>query len=357
MKIKNVLLVALPVGVSSCVTKPPVSYWDKNCNDYPDNLKKQLEEVLKHFKDASDGKLADFIEFEGQIIDKFKKEENRVKDEDGKKFLTSLKDETTLNKLKDQFGNLGTAMFLNSNLKFFLNPVYQKKNDNINDIQDFVNNFSQKREDINNSINSFISDDIKVSLFNVKDLKFDDLSKIFDCEYKCQDLNEWFKLVSLFGYYSVENLLLPVEFKDDKGKNIGKGFVCDGLNCVQWGLLFEKNVNSDLQEECFNKMKEFFKKVVFKDKTIISKKIKFFCNEKSIWDKLSAFYKESADGMFGLDHFRDLFKGFRPCWCLLCDDFYYERFLDIDYPSVAFDQRHGLYCCNFRGSIKKSSTV
>lgn len=352
MKMKNALLVALPVGVSSCVTKPPVSYWDKNCNDYHENLKKQLEEFKQNFKNASGGKLSDFIGFEEQMIDKAKKSENRVKDEDGKKFLKYFSETNNLQSLQGQFGNLGTAMFVDSNLKFFLNPVYQKNEDkDTNTIENFVNNFSQKREAINKCITDE-SDSITVSLFNVRDLKFDDLSKIFDLDYKCQDLDEWFKLFSLCGYYSVENLLLPVEFKDNNGKNIGKGFVCDGFNCIQWGLIFEKNVSAELQEKCFNQMKEIFKKVVFKDKTIISKKIRFFCNEKSIWDKLSAFYKESAAGMFGLKHFRDCCKGFSPCFCFLGDDLFYERFLDFGYPCVGFDQRHGLYCCDFRGSIK-----
>jgi hypothetical protein len=294
------------------------------------------------------------------MIEKAKKSENRIKDEDGKKFLAYFTETKNLHTLKETFGNLGAAMFLDSNLKFFLHPVYLKNVDNEeNAIANFVNNFFQKREEINKCIPTAApSDSITVSLFDLKEVfKSDNIQnvesflKIFDFDYKCQDSDEWFKLVSLFGYYSVENLLLPVVFKDDQGNNIGKGFVCDGLNCVQWGLLFEKNVNSDLQKECFNKMKEIFK-VVFKDKSIISKKIRFFCNEKSIWNNLSDFYKESADGMFGLNHFKDYCKGFRPCYCFLGDDFY-ERFIELNYPSVAFDQRHGLYCCDFRGCIKK----
>ncbi len=351
MKIKNVLLVMLPTAVSSCVIEKPV---DCRCKkiDYPDeNLKKQLEDIKTNFEKASNGNLSDFIKFEEQIIDKVKKEDNRIKDESGKQFTKSLKDENTLNDLKNKFGNLGTAMFLDSNLKFFLNPVYQETNRKTN----FVNDFFNKRDEINNKINSVACKDIKVSLFDVKNLKFDDLSKIFDFDYKCQDLNEWFKLVSLFGYYSVENLLLPVEFKDDNGNNIGKGFVCDGLNCIQWGLLFEKNVSEERQEKCFNTMKEIFKNVVLKDNTIISKKIRFFCNEKSIWDKLSAFYKESTDEMFFLDKLKDYSKWF--CHCCCYNDITDERFLNFGFPCVGFAQRNGLYCCNFSGSLKKSATT
>ena len=157
----------------------------------------------QNFKNASGGKLSDFIGFEEQMIDKAKKSENRVKDEDGKKFLKYFSEANNLQSLQGQFGNLGIAMFVDSNLKFFLNPVYQKNEDkDTNTIENFVNNFSQKREAINKCITSDLSDDnIKVSLFNVKDLKFDDLSKIFDLDYKCQDLDEWFKLFSIFGYY------------------------------------------------------------------------------------------------------------------------------------------------------------
>ena len=55
---------------------------------------------------------------------------------------------------------------------------------------------------------------------------------------------------------------------------MGKCFVCDCLNCVQWELFFEKNVSSDLQEKCFDRMKEIFKNVAFKDNTIVYNKNK-----------------------------------------------------------------------------------
>ena len=92
-----------------------------------------------------------------------------------------------------------------------------------------------------------------------------------------------------------------------------------------------------------------------KGNTIISKKIKFFCNEKSIWDKLSAFYKESTDEMFILDKLRDYSKGF--CHCCCYNDITDERFLNFGFPCVGFTQRNGLYYCNFNGSLKKSATV
>ena len=51
------------------------------------------------------------------------------------------------------------------------------------------------------------------------------------------------------------------------------------------GLLFEKNVTSDLQKKCFNTMKTIFKSVVFKDKSIISIFFKCILKYRILYEK------------------------------------------------------------------------
>lgn len=61
--------------------------------------------------------------------------------------------------------------------------------------------------------------------------------------------------------------------------------------------------------------------------------------------------------MFVLDKFRDYSRGFCHCFCCTDINLSLERFLDFGYPCIGFDQRHGLYCGDFLGSIKKQPTV